>query len=213
VTLLLRRGHALLTLGLLAPAVGAGAIVAAVIAFPDFDHAAQYISELGGAEAPKAWIFNLGMIACGLASAAAGVGFGLAVMGLGGSRVAAALVTVCFVLSGLGLVISGLIPWPDPRHLWVNLGLVLILAPPLMLWGLARVEGMRGLKLFLIAAMAAMALLALITRHLLLPGLVTDANVGWWERGFALVLAGWAAVAAMLLQGRLARELADRNAG
>lgn len=209
-TLLLRRGQALLSMGLLAPAVGLGAIMAGMAMFPDFDQATQYISELGGAEAPAPWIFNLGMIVCGLASAAAGAGFALAVVGLGGARLPAGLVAACFAAAGVGLIVSGVFPWPDPRHLWVNLGLGLILAPPIMLWGLRRVTGLRGLKRFLILAMAAMALLAVITRHLFLPGLVTDGNVGWWERGFALVLAGWAAVAAALLQRRLARELAER---
>ena len=212
-TLWLRRGHALLTLGLLAPAVGAGSIAAAVAAFPGFDHAAQYISELGGAEAVSPWIFNLGMIACGLASMAAGAGFGLAVAGLAGpgwsSRIAGGLAALCFAMAGAGLVISGLYPYPDPRHQWVNLGLGLILAPPVLLWGLWRVEGLWRLKVFLLVAMAAMALMAVITRHLFLPGLVTDANVGWWERGFATILAGGAAVAAALLQQRIARAIAE----
>jgi hypothetical protein len=35
---------------------------------------------------------------------------------------------------------------------------------------------------------------------------VTDANVGWWERAYAIVLVGWVAVAALVLDRSLGAD-------
>ena len=48
-----------------------------------------------------------------------------------------------------------------------------------------------------------MAVLTILTKHLIFKGLVNDANVGWWERAFAIVLVGWTGVAAYALERRL----------
>jgi hypothetical protein len=48
--------------------------------------------------------------------------------------------------------------------------------------------------------------LTVLTKHLVLPTLVNDANVGWWERGYAIILVGWVGVAAFALQRRLRPE-------
>jgi glucans biosynthesis protein C len=140
---------------------------------------------------------------------AAGLGFALAVVALGGSRAAATLTALSFAIAGLGLVIAAVYHWPDPRHRAVNLGLGIQLAPLFLLWGLAKVEGVMRLRLFLGVVFVAMALLTVFTKHLVFPGTVNDANVGWWERAFAVVLVGWAAVAAYLLERRLVRLIAS----
>ena len=57
-----------------------------------------------------------------------------------------------------------------------------------------------------------MAVLTVLTKHLIFKGLVNDANVGWWERAFAIVLVGWTGIAAYALERRLlaqARSAAD----
>ena len=41
------------------------------------------------------------------------------------------------------------------------------------------------------------------TRHLIFPGTVNDANVGWWERAYALILVAWVGVTAAVLGQRL----------
>ena len=112
-------------------------------------------------------------------------------------------VSNCTTALHLGMVVAGLIPWPDPRHRLVNLGLGILLAPPCLIWGLWRVRGTERLRWFLAAVFVAMAILTVLTRHLLFKGLVNDANVGWWERAFALVLIGWTGVAAWALERRL----------
>ena len=196
-------GRTLLKLGVFAPAFAAFAVVAATLAYPDFNHARQYLSELGGAAAPQPLIFNVGVLGAGLMAGLAGVGFGLAVARITGARIAGGLIAIVFIMAGYGLVASAIYPWPDPRHLAINLALGIQLAPLLLLWSLRATPDMRGLKLFLVAAFLAMGLLTVITKHLLMPGLVNDANVGWWERSYALILVGWVAVAAWLLDRRL----------
>ncbi|MBX3481160.1 MAG: DUF998 domain-containing protein [Caulobacter sp.] len=205
-----RRRRILLAIGVAAPVVAFLAVVTAVLAYPGFNNATQFLSELGGATARFPLIFNGGVMISGAAAGVAGVGFGLAVVALGGSRVAAALVALCFVLAGIGLVISSLFVWPDPIHLFVNLGLGIILAPLFLIWGLHAVPGTKRLKLFLISVSVVMLALALITNHRVLYGIVNPANVGWWERGFAIVLVGWTGIAALVLERRLYR-LAQSN--
>ena len=56
---------------------------------------------------------------------------------------------------------------------------------------------------FLAAVFVLMAVLTVITKHLVFPGTVNPQNVGWWERAFAIVLVGWVGVAAFLLERRL----------
>ncbi|MCR5872744.1 DUF998 domain-containing protein [Phenylobacterium sp. J426] len=185
------------------PVFAAAAVAAATLAYPDFNHARQYLSELGGATAPQPMIFNLGVLTAGLMAGLAGIGFGLAIQRLTGARIAGALVAIVFILAGYGLVAAAIFPWPDPRHLAINLALGIQLAPLLLLWSLRSTRDMAGLKWFLAAAFLAMGVLTVITKHLVMPGLVNDANVGWWERSYAVILVGWVAVAAWLLDRKL----------
>jgi glucan biosynthesis protein C len=117
-----------------------------------------------------------------------------------------------FVLASAGLVIASLYPTPDPRHQMVNLGLGIQIAPILLVWGLAGRRDMARLRVFLMVVFVIMAVLTILTKHLVFPGLVNDANVGWWERGYAAVLCGWVGVAAFVLERRLMLEAAGRGA-
>lgn len=201
-----RRRRILLAIGVASPVLAILSVLAAVAAYPGFNHATQFLSELGGSTARLPLIFNGGVLVSGVAAAVAGLGFGMGVASLGGSRIASAFLTLCFALAGLGLVISSLYVWPDPRHLWVNLGLGIILAPLFLIWGLAPIKDMARLKGFLIVVCLMMAALAVITNHMVLPGTVNPANVGWWERVFAIVLVGWTGIAAWCLERALYRQ-------
>jgi len=178
----------------------------AMAAYPGFDHARQYLSELGGASAGAPFIFNAGVLAAGLMAGLAGGGFGLAIVALTGARFAGGLTMTAFLLAAAGMVRAALYPWPDPRHLAINLALGIQLAPLLMLWGLAPRRDLRRLKLFLALVSIAMGGLTVLTKHLIFPAVVNDANVGWWEGAYALILVGWVAVAAFLLDRCLRRE-------
>ena len=202
----------LLAFGVAAPLVALLSVGAAMAAYPGFDNSRQYLSELGGATAQAPLLFNAGVFAAGLMAAAAGVGFGLAIAALSGARVLGALTALAFALAAVGLTASAIIPWPDPRHLIINLGLGIQVAPLLMIAGLWRRGDLSALKLFLAGVSMAMAVLTVLTKHLMFPALVNDANVGWWERAYAIVLVGWVGVAAAVLQRRLRMETSQAPA-
>lgn len=198
----------LLAFGVAAPIVAFGSTLLAMSADPGFNLARQYISELGGASARAPLLFNGGVFVAGMMAGLAGIGFGLAITVLTRARITGALTAAVFILSGAGLIQSALHPWPDPRHLAINFALGIQLAPLFLLWALWPRRDVRRLKPFLAIAFAVMAALTLLTRHLILPTLVNDANVGWWERAYAIILVGWVGVAALALDRCLQREAA-----
>ncbi len=202
-TTLYRRRRLMLAVGVVAPIVAFVAVVLATLSWPDYNQSRQYLSELGGLHAPHPWLFNGMVVFAGVSAAVSGLGFALALLALGGSRWAAGVTAAAFSLAAIGMVVAGLIPWPDPRHRLVNLGLFIMLAPLCLAWGLAKVRETGRLRAFLALVFIAMAVLTVLTRHLVFKGLVNDFNVGWWERGFALVLIGWTGVAAWALERRL----------
>jgi hypothetical membrane protein len=198
-----RRRRFLLQIGIAAPILAHASVGVAALTWPGFDHATQYISELGGEAAPHPAIFNVGVLVSGVGAGVAGIGFALSVLALGGARISAAVIALCFALAGVGLVVSSIYPWPDPRHLAINLGLGIQIAPLAMVWALRNIEGMGRLRLFLAGVFVVMAILTVLTKHLIFKGLVNDDNVGWWERAFAIVLVGWTGIAAYALERRL----------
>ncbi len=198
-----RRRRFLLWIGIASPILAYVSVGVAALTWPGFDHATQYISELGGEAAPHPAIFNVGVLVSGAGAGVAGIGFALSVLALGGARISAAIIALCFGLAGVGLVLSSLYPWPDPRHLAINLGLGIQIAPLAMVWALRRIEGMGRLRIFLLAVFVVMAILTVLTKHLIFKGLVNDDNVGWWERAFAIGLVGWTGIAAYALERRL----------
>ena len=200
------RRRVLLAFGMAAPVLAIAATLLAMAADPGLNPARQYLSELGGHSASAPLIFNTGVFIAGVMAALAGAGFGLSIVALTSARIIGALTASVFALSGYGLTQAALYPWPDPRHLAINLALGIQLAPLFLLWGLRPRRDLRGLKLFLVSVFAVMAVLTVLTKHLILPGLVNDANVGWWERGYAIILVGWVGVAALGLDRCLQRE-------
>ena len=199
-----RKRRLLLVLGVLAPALAILTVALALSANPGFDNASRYLSELGGSSAAMPGIFNGGVFIAGLLAGIAGVGLGLALMTINRARIAGTFTAVVFVLAGVGLAASAIIPFPDPRHVEVlYLALGIQIAPLLLLWGLAADREAVRLKIFLMAVFVILVLLTVTTRHLVFPGTVNDANVGWWERIYALVLVAWVGVTALALGRRL----------
>ena len=200
---LYRRRRILLRIGVYAPVFAFAAVLLAVAAYPGFDHARQYLSDLGSAKARVPQIFNTGVAISGVGAIAAGFGFGFAMLALGGSRIAAGMTAFSFALAGIGMMLASYYVSPDPRHQAINLGLGIQIAPLMLIWGLWRIDDMARLRRFLATVFVAMAVLTVITKHLVFKGMVNDANVGWWERAFAVVLVGWTGVAAFVLERRL----------
>lgn len=153
-------------------------------------------------------LFNLGLIAVAFGGASAGAGFLLAIPALGGGRIAAWVVASCFFAAAVGLICGVLIVYPNPWHNLIQLGLGIQLAPIALLATIWRLEGLTVLRRFLMASLAVMLVLTVLTKHMLWPDLVNSANVGWWERGYAVVLVCWGGVAAVLIERRLMRGAA-----
>lgn len=206
-----RRRRILLAIGVFAPVLAFAAVGLAILAYPGFNNARQYLSELGNASAARPMIFNTGVFVAGIMAGFAGVGFGLAVSAITHRRIVGALIGVVFVLAGGGLALSTLFPYPDPRHQVIELALGIQIAPLLLLWGLAGSREMPRLKAFLILTFVVMTGLSVMTYHLILPGTVNSANVGWWERAFAVVLVTWVGVAALILGRHLHRRAAEHG--
>src|ERR1700761_2161416 len=103
----------LLACGVAAPLLALASTLAAMAAYPGFNPARQYLSELGGATAALPLIFNAGVFAAGVMAALAGAGFGLAMVALTRARLVGALTAVVFVLAGWGLAQSAIYHWPD----------------------------------------------------------------------------------------------------
>lgn len=201
-----RRRRILLGIGVFAPILAFIVVGLAILAYPDFNNARQYLSELGGATSPMPRIFNWGVFVAGVMAGLAGVGFGLAVIAITRAHIAGWLTAIVFILAGTGLALSTLFPYPDPRHMYINMGLGIQVAPLLLLWGLAGSRELSRLKAFLIGVFVVMTGLTVVTYHLVLPGTVNPANVGWWERVYAIVLVGWVGIAAWVLGRRLRRH-------
>ncbi|CAN5118516.1 hypothetical protein BH10PSE2_BH10PSE2_23130 [soil metagenome] len=198
-----RRRRIMLAIGVAAPVLALAAVSFAILAYPGFDNARQYLSELGGASAAMPMIFNGGVFLAGVMAGIAGVGFGLAMIAITRAHVTGWLTAIVFILAGGGLALSTLFPYPDPRHQIINLALGIQVAPLLLLWGLGGTRELPRLKAFLILVFIVMTGLTVMTYHLILPGTVNPANVGWWERGYAVVLVSWVGIAALVLGRRL----------
>jgi len=195
----------LLRAGASSPLIAIGCILLATATYPGFNNATQYLSELGGTGAAHSIFFNLSLIAAAIGGAAAGVGFTMAVPALGGGRIAGGIVGLCFLAAAVGLSCGIVFVYPNPWHNLVQLGLGIQIAPFALLWALWRADGMGALRWFLILAVVVMLILTVLTKHLIWPNLVNGLNVGWWERGYAIVLVTWGGVAAVLIERRLLR--------
>jgi glucans biosynthesis protein C len=218
-----RRRRALLTLGFFAPLFVGALIGLASLSNPQLDPATHYVSALGGPEANRPELFNLALALAGASAFGLGAGFFLALGALGGGRAASASTAALFGVAGAGLLVGALFPWPDPRHLAIQAGLLVQLAPLTILWGLRGLTDGQALRRLLLFAFTAEVALALVNSGWMWAEtgwvdprwfrlLVNDANVGWWERGYMLVVVGWVAVAALLLERRLAREVGEQRA-
>jgi hypothetical membrane protein len=195
----------LLRLAFLAPLLYFAALILGGFFYPGYSHATQYASELGSAEAAYPQIFNWGIIASGGLGLLGAVGFFLA-LARAGRWLGALLAALSVAAWGFASIMGGLFPMPDERHGGFGFGMLTQLGPLFFLWALWEVRGRTGLKLFL-----ALDFLAMTAGFLVMMGvgqLVTHANVGLWQRAYALALMPWMSVLAWSL---LARPLSGRR--
>ena len=168
-----------------------------------FNEGSQFISELGAESAPHPWVFNLGMLAAGLAGIFAGWGFTVELEGAGGRRQVSAFTGLWVALTGVGGAFAGLFHWPDPMHRACGVGLAILLAPYFTAWALWGVRGHRRLVWFSLAYGVVLTFV-----FMLLTGVWnvrTGHDVGLWQRWWAFMALVWLAIAAWCLERRAAR--------
>jgi hypothetical membrane protein len=189
----------LLRLALLSPLLYFAAVIAGSFFYPGYSQATQYASELGAAQAPHPEIFNYGIIAGGVLGVIGAVGFFLA-LSRTGRWLAALLAAVSVALWGASMIMGGLFPMPDERHGGFGVGMAIQLAPLFFIWALWSERGRGGLKAFLL-----LDFLAMTVGFVIMMGvgqLVTHANVGLWQRAYALAMMPWMSIVAWSLLAR-----------
>jgi hypothetical membrane protein len=195
----------LLVLGIAVPLLYFGTLIVAASTWPEYSHVTRYASELGGPEAPKPWIFNGGIIVMGIACVLAAVGLGQALYRISARRALSILAGVCVGLFGVGMLMGGVFPMPNPLHGGFGLAFAIVPAPAFMAMALLGVPGFAGLR-----AVLWIGTVAMITTLAIMMGvghLVTRANVGVWQRINALAMFPWLGVAAWWLRRALSRSV------
>lgn len=184
-----------LRFGVLVPIFYFGTLLVASLFYAGYSFARQYASELGSASAPYPFIFNIGTILGGIAALLSLRGFHAALRG------ANKVLTWLFLISlggfAVGAVMGGLFPMPNPLHGGFGLGFGIHLAPIFLA---AALWHMRGLRTFLL--ITALASFAMLTIMMGVGSMVTRANVGVFQRLYALTGIPWIGIAAWVLLDR-----------
>jgi hypothetical membrane protein len=196
----------LLNAGIAVPILYFGNLIFTPLFYPGYSHVTQYASELGGPDAPRPFIFNTVLVLLGVAGLAAGAGFFLGLRRLTGKTVLAALLGLIMVLFGVSMILGGLFPMPDPRHGGFGLGMGIHLGPLLLALALRSRENLRGLNAYLLITMVLMIVFFAIMMGV--GGLVTRANVGVFQRLYALNLFPWIGAGSYFVKRELGRTAA-----
>lgn len=198
----MKRQIVLLRFGMAVPLIYFGTLlILPLLLYPGYDHRTQYVSELGAATAPHSLPFNFLVIACGLSGMLSAVGIAQALRRLYASRVAAALTGVTLFLWGTAIVMAGLFPMPNELHGAFGLAMVLHVAPLFALAAVWRAEGIAWMKWLLVVVFVVSG--ALFAIMMGAGRMVRVADVGYWQRAYALSSFAWIGVLAWALHARL----------
>ena len=172
--------------------------------YPGYSHVTRYASELGAADAPYPALFNLSIIAGGIAALLGSIGLVGALRDLSGARGWAIAAGVALALWGAAMVMGGMFPMPDDRHGGFGLGLAGPLVPLFVLLAIRKVPEARGMKLFLgFIFVGSVVLLAIMFG---VGELVTRRNVGIWQRINSGMSIPWIAALGWWLLRRSAKK-------
>lgn len=197
----------LLKFGVAVPIIYFGTLLFAPLLYPGYSHRTQYASELGAAAAPYPYIFNLAIIACGLSAIAGCIGIALALQRQFGAKVTAALTGIALLLWGAAMTMGGLFPMPDERHGAFGLGIAVQIAPLFALLAIWKSDRPVWLKWFLAAVLVVSG--ALFAIMMGVGSLVHVADVGLWQRAYALASIAWIGVLAWALHANSTGATAD----
>ena len=168
------------------------ALIVGAATYPGYSHVTNYASELGAAEAPYPAIFNVSIIAAGIAAIVAAIFLPSILREARAGRTWAILAAVALALWGVAMIMGGMFPMPDDRHGGFGLGLAGPLIPLFIWLSLNPVPGTRGMRFFLAAIVVASVVMLAIMFGV--GGLVTRANVGLWQRLNTAASIPWFAV-------------------
>lgn len=186
----------LLLAGVVGPLIYVAFALAGQWLAPGYDPAVRMVSELGMADMPSAVLFNSGLVMAGVLTVLAALGLSLEAARRG-AALSGALAGLAIAVFGASIVIGGLFPLPDERHLAWGAGFAIQAAPLLTLIALRRTGGLAALKVFLaIVFVAVNGLLAVLFG---VGDLVDGTNVGLWQRAYGLAMFPWISVTALTL--------------
>jgi hypothetical membrane protein len=194
----------LLRLGVLVPWVYYGVQVVAAPFFPGFSLVGTTASEMGSTLSRHPAVFNAGIIALGVISLMASVGFFLGLLRTGVSGPLALLTSADVALNGVQMIWAGLHPLPDPRHA----GYIVFVAGMFCLPVLITLSLWRGaspaLRAYFLATLLLLAaMVPIVTDH---TGIDRRANRGLIQRLYTLAIFPPIGVGAWVLRRRVMRE-------
>ncbi len=187
-----------LTAGLIiAPILYYFALFAGAATYPGYDHMTRYASELGAAGAPYPQLFNISIIAMGVASVLGAMGMAMSLAQLTHRWLWPVLAGLAFALWGVSMIMGGVFPMPDDRHGAFGLGLVQPLVPLFTLIALLSLPNSIGLKAFI--GFIFVGSIALLIIMMGVGDLVRIENVGAWQRAFGAFAIPWTLVLGLWL--------------
>lgn len=194
--------NGLLKFGIAVPVIYFGTlIVVPLLLYPGYDHRTQYVSELGAGAAPHPAVFNFAIIACGLSAILGGIGIAIALRRVKGSGIAGILAGTAIALWGVAIVMAGFFPMPNELHNAFGLAMILQFAPLFSLIAVWKVEKVAWLKWLLAAVFLVSG--ALFAMMMGVGRMVRVADVGYWQRAYAVSSILWVGVLAWALHSRL----------
>ena len=200
----------LLLSGVVAPAIYVALAMAGPLLWPGYDLSTRMISELGMAEAPMDAVFNAGLMVAGSLAVIFSLGLFGELRRRGADGLTAGLAGLTAAVFGGSLVVGGVFPLPDERHLAWGAGFAVQVAPLLTLLALRNAAGLTGLKVFLGGVFVAVnALLAVMFG---VGDLIGQDNLGLWQRAYGLAMFPWVGVTALALMVRPSARAGARSA-
>lgn len=200
----------LLLSGVVAPMIYVALAMAGPLLWPGYDLSTRMVSELGMAEAPHDAVFNMGLMAAGGLTVLFSLGLFSELRRRGADAVTAGLAGVAVAVFGGSLVVGGLFPLPDERHLAWGAGFAVQVAPLLALVALRNAQGLAGLKIFL--AVVFVAVNALLAVMFGVGDLIGQDNLGLCQRAYGLAMFPWIAATALALMAAPAARARSRSA-
>ena len=176
----------LLRLGILVPFVYYGTKVAAAPFFPGFSFVGTVASEMGSTLSRHSAIFNVGLMALGVITLLASVGFLLALRRTGVNPTLTLLTSVDIALNGVQSLWAALHPLPDPRHAGYTVFVAGMFVLPVML-ALSLWRGASPpMKAYLVATL--LLLVAMVPVMTGLTGIDRRAHRGLVQRVYTLAI-------------------------